>query len=50
LRFFSLNTLYNPSQIVGGYEFLPQLAALAVIGLALYSTGIVLFKRKDLPL
>ena len=50
LRFFSLNTLYNPSQIVGGYEFLPQLATLALIGLALYSTGIVLFKRKDLPL
>ena len=50
LRYLSLNSLYNPTNIVSGYEFLPQLVALALIGLALYGVGIVVFKRKDLPL
>ena len=50
LRFFTFNTLYNPGNVVGGYEFIPQFIAMAVIGLVLYVIGITVFKRKDLPL
>ena len=50
LRFFTLGTLYNPMDVVGGYEFIPQFIVMAVIGLVLYTIGIAVFKRKDLPL
>ena len=50
LRFLTLNTLYNPSDIVAGYEFIPQFIILATIGITLYLVGIVVFKKKDLPL
>ncbi|MCL2353646.1 MAG: hypothetical protein FWC69_03340 [Defluviitaleaceae bacterium] len=50
LRFFTLNTLYNPTNITGGYDFIPQFIAMAGIGLALYIIGIIVFKKKDLPL
>ena len=50
LRYLTLNTLYNPMNVVGGYEFIPQFIAMAVIGLILYSIGITAFKKKDLPL
>ncbi|MCL2366159.1 MAG: hypothetical protein FWC75_03830 [Oscillospiraceae bacterium] len=50
LRFLTLNTLYNPMDVVGGYGFIPQFIAMAAIGLALYTIGITAFKRKDLPL
>ena len=50
LRFLTLNTLYNPTNVVGGYEFMPQFLAMAAIGLVLYVVGISVFKTKDLPL
>ena len=50
LRFLTVNTLYSPMNVVGGYEFIPQFIAMAAIGLVLYSIGITVFKRKDLPL
>ena len=50
LRFFTLNTLYNPTSVVGGYEFAPQFIGMAAIGLVLYVVGISVFKSKDLPL
>ena len=50
LRFFTLNTLYNPTNVVGGYEFVPQFIGMAGIGLVLYLVGISVFKAKDLPL
>jgi len=50
LRFLTLNTLYNPMNVVGGYDFIPQFIVMAAIGLVLYTIGIVVFKRKDLPL
>ena len=50
LRFFTLNTLYNPMDVVGAYGFIPQFITLAVVGLVLYGIGISLFQRKDLPL
>ena len=50
LRFLTLGTLYNPMDIVGGYEFIPQFIAMAAIGLVLYTIGITVFKKKDLPL
>ncbi|MCL2855043.1 MAG: hypothetical protein FWE21_05425 [Defluviitaleaceae bacterium] len=49
-RFFTLNTLYNPANVAGGYGFIPQFMAMLVIGVALYLIGIIVFKRKDLPL
>ena len=50
LRFFTLNTLYNPMDIVRGYAFTPQFITLTAIGAVLYSIGIAVFKRKDLAL
>ena len=50
LRFLTLNTLYNPTSVVGGYEFIPQFIAMAAIGAVLYLVGISVFKAKDLPL
>ena len=50
LRFLTLNTLYDPTSVVGGYEFIPQFIAMAAIGVVLYITGISVFKAKDLPL
>ena len=50
LRFLTLNTLYSPMDIVGGYTFVPQFLAMAIVGLALYTVGVTVFKRKDLPL
>jgi ABC-2 type transport system permease protein len=50
LRYLTLNTLYNPMNVVGGYDFIPQFIAMTVIGLTLYIIGIAVFKKKDLPL
>jgi len=50
LRFFSLNTLFDPSAVTGGGTFVLQYIALAVIGIVLYVTSITVFKKKDLPL
>jgi len=50
LRYFSLNTMFDPSAITGGGTFIPQFVAMAVIGMVLYMLGIKIFKEKDLPL
>jgi len=50
LKYFSLNTLFDPSAITGGGSFLPQFIVLAFIGAMLYLLGIKIFKEKDLPL
>ncbi|MFU8772825.1 MAG: ABC transporter permease subunit [Anaerolineales bacterium] len=51
LQNFSLLALFNPSEIVvGGSSVLPSLAALILIGLVLYSAGIIVFSKKDLPI
>jgi len=49
-KYLTLMTLFDTKAIVKGGAFIPQFAALALIGIALYATGIVVFKKKDLPL
>jgi ABC-2 type transport system permease protein len=49
-KFFSLNTLFDPSAITDGGTFIPQFIILAVLGSVLYLIGIKVFKEKDLPL
>lgn len=50
LKYFSLSTLYSPSDIVHSSTFWPQFAILGATGLILYGIGIKVFKEKDLPL
>jgi ABC-2 type transport system permease protein len=50
LRYLSINTLFEPSAIIGGGTFMPQFIALAVMGIIMYFIGIKVFKEKDLPL
>ena len=50
LRFATINTLYNPMDVVSGEGYVPQFVTLACIGLVLYLVGVVVFKKKDLPL
>jgi ABC-2 type transport system permease protein len=49
-KYFTLNTLCDPSAITGGGEFLAQFMLLAILGIDLYVAGIIVFKEKDLPL
>ena len=50
LRFLTINTLYNPMDVVRGYEFASQFTAMAAVGVVLYAIGVAVFKKKDLPL
>jgi ABC-2 type transport system permease protein len=50
LKYFSMNTLYNPSAIVSGGDFWLQFLVLGIIGAVLYVLAIKIFKEKDLPL
>ncbi|MDR2752433.1 MAG: hypothetical protein LBC41_17395 [Clostridiales bacterium] len=49
-KYVSLNTLYDTAAITGNGTYGLQFAVLAIVGLALYTTGIKVFKEKDLPL
>ncbi|MDR1565459.1 MAG: ABC transporter permease subunit [Oscillospiraceae bacterium] len=49
-KYLSLNTLFDPGTITGNGTFWPQFAILAVLGVVLYTLGITVFKKKDLPL
>ncbi len=50
LRWFSLFSLYVPNDFLSGASVIVPLAVLGVISLVLYSTGVLVFDRKDLPL
>jgi ABC-type transport system involved in multi-copper enzyme maturation permease subunit len=50
LKYFSMNTLYDPSAIVSGGGFWLQFLVLGVIGAVLYVLAVTVFKEKDLPL
>lgn len=50
LKYFSINTLYDPYAIVKGGSFGIQFLALAIIGIVLYVLAVKVFKEKDLPL
>ncbi|MDR2700616.1 MAG: ABC transporter permease [Nitrososphaerota archaeon] len=50
LKYFSMNTLYDPNAIVSGGSFWIQFLVLALIGVVLYVLAVQVFKEKDLPL
>lgn len=50
LRYFTLNTLFDTAAIVQGEGYAADFIVLAVIGIVLYTAGILVFCRKDLPL
>jgi len=50
LHYFSLNTLFDTTAILGGGTFIPQFIAMFAIGAILYAVGITKFLKKDLPL
>ena len=49
-KYLTLNTLYNPSAITSGGSFAVQFIVLSGIGVVLYTIGVRVFKKKDLPL
>ncbi|MCL2172581.1 MAG: ABC transporter permease [Candidatus Bathyarchaeota archaeon] len=50
LKYFSMNTLYDPSAIVSGGSFWLRFLVLGIIGAVLYVLAVKIFKEKDLPL
>jgi ABC-2 type transport system permease protein len=50
LKYFSMNTLYDPHAIVSGGSFWLPSIVLAIIGAVLYMLAVKFFKEKDLPL
>lgn len=50
LKYFTIFSLFNPSDIVAGKNATSQLIILAIIAVVLYSSGIVVFSKRDLPL
>jgi len=50
LKFFSLNTLFDTTAIMGGSGYAINLITLTAFGVILYAAGIYVFKKKDLPL
>lgn len=49
-KYFSINTLFDVSNIVAKTDFVIQFIALFVIGVVFYIVGINKFNKKDLPL
>ena len=49
-RFLTINTFYNPIDIVNGGTYVWQFIVLALVGVALYAASVKVFKEKDLPL
>lgn len=49
-RYFSINTLFDASAVTSGGDYILGFVALGIIGIALYTLGIVWFQKKDLPL
>ena len=50
LKFFTLTTLFNTTNIINGTNYISQFITLSIIGIILYVTSIEIFKRKNLPL
>lgn len=50
LKYFTITTLYNTSEILADGDFLVQMGVLAVIPVVLYAASGIIFTRKDLPL
>jgi ABC-2 type transport system permease protein len=50
LKYFSLNTLFNTTNIVAGSNYVIPFIAMFVIAIGTYVTGVIYFKNKDLPI
>ena len=50
LEYFTLNSLFNPSDILNNSGYGQDFMIMAAIGIILYVLGILWFRRKDLPL
>ena len=50
LEYFTLNTLFDPANIVNNSGYSQEFMIMALIGIILYIIGILVFQRKDLPL
>jgi ABC-2 type transport system permease protein len=50
LSYLSLYTLFDPAKITSDENYLFSFITLTVIGIVLYITGVVVFKKRDLPL
>ena len=49
-KYFTLQTLFNMSAVINGESVAPQMIALALIAIPLYTIGTIKFLKKDLPL
>lgn len=49
-KYLTLSTLFDTSAILSGEGYIPQFIALGAITVVLYTVGIVVFKKKSLPL
>lgn len=49
-KYFTLNTLFSPTDIIAGNGVMYDIIILCGIGIALYAIGIFRFIKKDLPL
>lgn len=50
LKYFTLNTLYDTRKIIEGSGYTEGFIAMLVLSVCLYTTRIIWFKKKDLPL
>jgi ABC-2 type transport system permease protein len=50
LKYFSLFTLFDPAKITSGEGYVLSFIMLAAIAVVMYSAGILVFKKRDLPL
>ena len=50
LEYFTLNSLFDPVNILNNRGYCQEFMIMAAIGIILYVIGIVWFERKDLPL
>jgi ABC-2 type transport system permease protein len=49
-QYFTLYTLFDPERIITGEGYGISFIVLCAIGIAMYFAGIIIFKKKDLPL
>jgi len=50
LKYFTIYTLFSPENIIQGEGYLTSFVALGVIAVVLYSSGLYVFHKRDLPL
>lgn len=50
LKYFTLNTLFDTTAILSGGDYILKFIIMLVIGIGLYTIGIIYFNKKDLPL